>query len=507
MKLTIVTTALIPLALSALAQNNKKPNVIFLLADDLGYGEVGFQGQKLIETPNIDALAASGKVLNQHYSGSPVSAPSRCVLLTGLHTGHSQIRGNDELEERGNVWSHKAMFENPALEGQKPMSEGTQTIAHVFQNAGYKTACIGKWGLGAPGSVSEPNKMGFDYFFGYNCQRLSHNYFPTHLYRNEERVLLKNEFIEAHTPLGKEEDPNDAKNYQKFTSKDYAPDLMAVETVDFIDKNKDNPFFIWWTTTLPHVPLQAPKRLVDYYVEKFGAEKPYTGKGGYFPSQYPHATYAAMVTYIDEQVGMIVEKLKQEGIYENTIIVFTSDNGPACNGGTDPVWFDSAQPFIGKCGWGKTSVHEGGVRVPTIVAWEGKIKPSNDNVISGFQDWMPTLLEMVGQKNAVPQNIDGISLVPTLLGKGTQKQHKYLYWEYPEKTGDVAVRAGDWKLIVTNTKKAPVYSLFNIKNDPTEQVDLAEKNPEMVVKLKKMAIEAHVPSENVKFRMGLPLSM
>lgn len=491
--------------LAAAAAPKTKPNVIFFLMDDMGYGEIGVMGQEKIETPNIDALAKSGKILTDHYSGSPVSAPSRCVLLTGQHTGHSQIRGNDEDGKRGDVWSHQAMFENPGLEGQKPMKADTRTMAHAFQDAGYATACIGKWGLGYPGSVSEPNKMGFDFFYGYNCQRMSHTYYPAFLWKNTEREYLDNKVLQPGTRLKEDQDPLDARSYDQFQQNVYAPDRMFEETIGFIEANKDKPFFVWWTTPLPHVSLQAPKELVEYYVNKFGDEKPFAGDM-YFPARYPHATYAAMVTYIDQQVGAVVEKLKKDGIYDNTIIVFTSDNGPTFNGGTDSPWFDSARPFMSERGWGKCSVMEGGMRVPTIVAWPGVVKAgTTSDVVSSFQDWWPTLIELTGNKVAATDQLDGMSLANAIKGKGKQAPHPYLYWEYPEAGGMIAVREGDWKLVVKNIRKEPVVALYNLKDDNREQNDLAEANPEKVAHLKALAASSHVEPENPLFQMGLPL--
>lgn len=501
---TKLTLTLLPLAFaasaSASAQNEQKPNIIFFFMDDLGYGDLGCYGQEKIETPNIDKLAKGGKIFTQHYSGQTVSAPSRGVMMTGLHTGHAQVRGNEESPERGNVWSHQAMLEDPYLEGQAPIDADTKTLAHMLQNEGYETACIGKWGLGAPGSDSEPNKMGFDYFYGYNCQRQAHTYYPTHLYENTSRVYLDNKVLQPATRLPKDADINDINSYAKFAQKDYAPDLMFDATIDFMEKNKDKPYFIWWTTPIPHVPLQAPQRLVDYYVEKFGSEKPYVGDYGYFPSYNPRATYAAMITYVDEQVGAIVEKLKKDGTYDNTLIMFTSDNGPAPgHGGADPEWFNSSGIFDNTANSLKTSLKEGGIRVPTIVKWNGVVEPdTKTDYISCFIDWMPTLADILGVE--LNQKIDGLSLMNVLKGqKG--KNREYLYWEFPEGRGQVAVRAGDWKLYIDNVKKDPKVMLYNLKNDPKESKDLSKQNPAKVAYLMKIVKKAHVKPANSKFDM------
>ena len=344
----------------------QKPNIIYILADDLGYAELGCYGQQKIETPNIDRLAENGIRFTQHYSGSPVSAPSRAILLTGKHSGHAYIRGNDEMPERGDVWNHTAMLADSTLEGQRPLPAGTVTFPKLLQQAGYTTAMVGKWGLGYPGSEGTPNKMGFDFFYGYNCQRQAHTYYPPFLYRNENREYLQNKLLPPHTPLDKGADPMQLSSYDKYTQQQYSPDLMLTEIKSFVTENKNNPFLLRWTTPVPHVPLQAPQKWIDYYLKKFGDEKPYIGESGYFPTRYPRATYAAMISYFDEQIGELIAELKRQGIYDNTLIIFTSDNGPSFNGGADSPWFDSAHPFKSERGWGKTSLREGGIRVPMI---------------------------------------------------------------------------------------------------------------------------------------------
>lgn len=504
-KLPIIALSFIPLLAAAREPESPQPNIIFLLMDDLGIGEVGFNGQRQIETPNIDALAKSGKIMTQHYSGSPVSAPSRCVLLTGKHTGHSAVRGNDEMAERGDVWSHQAVFDNPSLEGQRPMPATELTIAHILRKAGYTTACIGKWGLGAPGTQGDPNSSGFDFFYGYNCQRQAHTYYPTHLWRNSEREILDNTVLQPNTKLPSEADPRDPSSYAQFRQREYAPDKMFAATLEFIDKNRKNPFFIWWTTPLPHVSLQAPEELIEYYVKKFGDEAPFTGDGLYFPARYPHATYAAMVTYIDNQVGELVAKLKLDGLYENTVIIFTSDNGPTFNGGTDSPWFDSARPYKSERGWGKCSLHEGGINVPTFVVWNDRIVAGgSSNHLSGFQDWFATIADIASIRTA-PQN-DGISMLPTLTGHGRQSTHEALYWEYPEAGGSIAVREGRYKLLVQNIRKEPTYELFDLSSDPREQNNIIAEHPDVAEHLMKIAHKSHTPPTNKSFSMGLPLS-
>lgn len=467
----------------------KQPNIIYILADDLGYAELGCYGQEKIETPNIDKLSTTGMRFTQHYSGTAVSAPSRCVLLTGKHTGHAYIRGNDEMAERGDVWSHQAMLADSALEGQRPLPAGTITIPSLLKKAGYTTACIGKWGLGYPGSEGAPNKMGFDFFYGYNCQRQAHTYFPPFLYRNEQREYLANELLVPGTKLDANADSMDVQSYAKYMQKEYAPDLMFKEITSFVNENKDKPFFMMWTTPLPHVPLQAPNKWVKHYVDKFGNEAPYTGKKGYFPCRYPRATYAAMVSYWDEQIGALVQQLKDLGLYENTLIIFTSDNGPTFNGGSDSPFFDSANPFKCESGWGKASIREGGIRVPMIASWPAAIAPgTTSSHISAFWDVMPTFAQ-IAQVEA--SETDGISFLPTLLGN-KQQAHEYLYWEYPEGGGSKAIRMGNWKGFIPRIKKGNnEMELYDLSADPREQNNVASQHPEIIEQMTKKMAEAH----------------
>ena len=468
----------------------KQPNIIYILADDLGYGELGCYEQKKIETPHIDQLAAIGMRFMHHYSGSPVSAPTRCCTFTGLHTGHAFIRGNDAMVvERGGVMSHAAMLADSTLEGQYPLPTGTVTLPSLLQKTGYTTGMVGKWGLGYPGSESTPNKMGFDFFYGYNCQGQAHTYYPPFLYRNERREYLPNVLLPPGTRLDENADPYDIESYAKYTQKAYSPDLMYDEILKFVEGNKDKPFFLAWTTTLPHVALQAPERWVKYYREKFGDEEPYTGSG-YFPCRYPHATYAAMISYLDEQVGGLIAKLKELGIYENTVIFFTSDNGPASNAGADPVWFDSAYPLNSEPRRVKGSVLEGGIRVPMIVSWEGKIKPNTQsNHISAAWDIMATVCELA---NIEASKNDGISFVPELLGK-KQKEHEYMYWEYPEGSGSKAIRMGKWKGVILNIRREGEANmmLFDLATDPKEQNNVASDHPDIIKTMREKMGDAH----------------
>ena len=478
----------------------KKPNIIFILGDDLGYSDIGCYGQKIIETPNIDALTKTGVRFTQYYSGSPVSAPSRCVLLTGKHSGHSYIRGNHEWPERGDVWDFYKMEEDPKLEGQYPIPAQTVTFSKVLQGNGYKTGCIGKWGLGAPFTDGVPNKQGFDFFFGYNCQRQAHTYYPQHLWRNEEIVKLDNEFIVPRTKvLDGDGDPNKSESYARYHLKEYAPELMLNEALGFIRSAKDEPFFLHFTTIIPHVPLQAPAEWIEKYRAKIGDEKPYLGDKGYFPCQYPLATYAAMVSYLDYQVGSIVQELKDLGLYENTIIIFSSDNGPVSGGGSVSSFFENAKPFNQSSGRLKGSVYEGGIHVPLIISWPSKIKVGSvsDHICAAW-DFFPTICDMSGSKH--PDNIDGISILPSVIKKGKQEKHEFLYWEYPEGRGQQAVRLSNWKGIRVSTRDGNMkLKLFNLEKDITEVSDVADDNPGIVRKMEQIMSAEHQQPEIDRF--------
>jgi len=477
-KLSILSV--IPLlSCSTTDQNQEKPNILFIFADDLGYAELGCYGQGLIETPHIDALAQKGKLFTNAYSTSPVSASSRCGLLTGLHMGHAYIRGNDEWLEKGDVWNYVKVSNDPNLEGQRPIPANSITIPKLLKQQGYATGCFGKWGIGAPFSEGVPEKQGFDIFFGFNCQRQAHSYFPNHLWRNDRRVELRNEIIPPGTKLPEGVDIYDEKNYERFFQQDYSAEIIFNESLAFIEENAGNPFFLYYSTTLPHKPIQAPKRLVDKYVKKFGDEEPYTG-GSYYPCRYPRATYAAMVSYFDEQVGQMVAKLKELGIYENTLIIVTSDNGP----GYDSEHFQSAKPFSSKGGRVKGSLYEGGIRSPFIAVWENKIPAGTTSDFPfALYDMMATFCD--ASNAPIPKETDGVSILPELTGKGIQVQHEYLYWEYPQSGGQQAVRYGDWKALRLNINKEgnTRIKLFNLAEDIGETTDVADQYPEIVKKM------------------------
>ena len=379
--------------------------------DDLGYGDLGCYGQEMIETPNIDALAERGIRFTDMYTACPLSAPSRCSIMTGKHTGHSQIRHNEEANARLDDPEalYARMLADSTFEGQWPLAPDTPTIARMMKEAGYRTAMVGKWGLGNPGSGSMPCDMGFDYFYGFVCQLLAHSYYPDLLWENDHRVPTGNLYMPVTRRLDPGADPYDIRSYDKFNQQYYSPDLMYEKIDRWIGENAGEPFMLMWTTTVPHSTVQAPEDEVMYYVDKLGEEKtPVTDGGWYYPVLYPHSAYAAMVTHIDTQVGKLVARLKELGIYDNTIIIVTSDNGPANNSNSPMEYFKSGGPFKCRKGWGKSSLHEGGIRMPFIVAWGDRLTPARTDYIGPFTDLMPTFAELAGvdapERNGSPGN-------------------------------------------------------------------------------------------------------
>ncbi len=457
----------------------RPPNIILILADDLGYGELGSYGQEKIRTPNIDRLAEEGMRFTQHYSGSPVCAPSRAVLLTGLHTGHVYVRDNDEMSERGDVWH------DLSLEGQRPLPANIYTIGTMLQEAGYVTGAIGKWGLGGPGSSGEPNRQGFDHWFGYLCQRIAHNYYPPYLWRNGEKHVLENEYFFPHQRLPDDADPHDPASYEAYSGTQYAMDLMAGEALAFISDNQDHPFFLYLPFPVPHAALQVPEESLREYEGAF-PETPYRGEQGYLPHPTPRAAYAAMVTRMDREIGRILARLNELDLGKNTVVFFTSDNGPTFNGGTDSKFFNSAGPLRGL----KTQLYEGGIRVPLIVRWPGRVLPNSvSDHVSAFWDLMPTLAELAGA--GLPVEVDGLSMLPILLGESAeQPRHEYLYWEYQ---GRQAVRLGDWKGYRSNVD-GPI-ELYDLGGDIGETRDVAALHPEVVARIADVMASGRTESE------------
>jgi arylsulfatase A len=446
----------------------KKPNIIFILADDLGYGDIGPYGQTKIKTPHLDQLAAEGMKYTQFYAGTSVCAPSRSSLMTGLHTGHTYIRGNKEVQP----------------EGQQPIPDSAITVGEVMKQAGYATGIFGKWGLGPVGSEGDPLKQGFDRFYGYNCQLLAHRYYPTHIWDNDTRVDL---------------DGND----NLLQAKTYAPEMIQQKALQFLDDNKSKPFMLFLTYTLPHAELLAPDDSIFLeYKGKFD-EKPYKGndygakanKGGYASQQYPHAMFAAMVTRLDMYVGQVMNKLKTLGIDDNTLVIFTSDNGPHLEGGADPGFFNSGGGLRGY----KRDLYEGGVREPFIARWPGKVKAGSVNDYAGaFWDVLPTFAQIAGVQ--APANTDGISFLPSLLQK-KQKQHDYLYFEFHENGGTQSVRKGKWKAVRLNVfdKNKTTVELYDLSKDLSEKNNIASSNPAKVQELTKLMDQSHVESSIFPF--------
>ena len=470
-----------------------RPNIVFILADDLGYGDIGPFGQKIIHTPTLDRLAHEGMKFTQHYTGSPVCAPARCVLMTGRHPGHAFIRDNREV---GGWYSGLGQFPIPASE---------VTLASVLKAAGYATGAFGKWGLGGVGSAGDPLQHGFDHFFGFNDQRPAHNYFPQYLVDDAVRVPLPGNAnvvaTEEKMQLPAGADPHDAANYARFIGQQYAPDLCNERALKFIRENKNHPFFLYYPTTVPHLALQVPADSLAEYQGKL-ADQPYIGGNGYLPQQFPHAAYAAMITRMDRDIGRLAQLIQELGLDDNTIFIFTSDNGAVYPlSGFDPVFFKSNGDLHGY----KGDIYEGGIREPLIVRWKGHV-PANQTstFVTGFEDWMPTLLELAGATNLLPATADGISFAPTLLG-GQQPARPFLYREFHGYGGQQAVRVGDWKLVrrhLLGTPKkpaAPTTELFNLGTDPAETADVAAAHPDIVAKLEKILTEQHTPSPNFRF--------
>jgi arylsulfatase A len=472
MKLSLNTALLASLALTSCNQAAKEkplPNIVFILADDLGYGDLSCYGQEKFSTPNIDHLAQQGMLFRQHYTGCTVSAPSRSSLMTGLHTGHTPIRGNKEWKP----------------EGQYPLPGESVTVAEMLKTKGYITGAFGKWGLGYIDTEGDPNAQGFDEFYGYNCQKLAHNYYPDHLWHNHEKILL-HENDSGKTGI-------------------YSADIIHQAALNFMERNRDKPFFLYYPTTIPHAELFAKEKYMDMFRNRFLPEKSFNGTdsgpdfrlGPYGSQPDSHAAFAAMITELDDNVGEILSKITELGLEKNTIVIFASDNGPHLEGGADPDYFDSNGILKGY----KRDLYEGGIRTPLLVKWPGKVKPGSiSDHISAFWDMMPTFAEIAGCE--VPSGVDGISFLPTLIGKeADQKQHEYLYWEFHEQGGKIAVRMQNWKMVRRDIDRTPqgTAELYNLTVDPGETNDIAASNPEIVKKMEELAGTAHKPSDIFPF--------
>ena len=478
--LSFLTTFAVWACLGSTDVEARKPNVVFILADDLGYRELGSFGQKLIQTPNIDRLATQGMKLTQHYSGNAVCAPSRCVLMTGKHPGHAFVRSNKATPP----------------EGQQPIPDSEVTLAELMKKQGYVTGAFGKWGLGGPASSGEPLNQGVDRFFGYNCQSHAHSYYPSYLWDDDKHIKLNNvPAVPGHASLKKGADPKDPRSYDQFKGQDYAPDRINKQALEFVKQNKDRPFFLYYPTVIPHVALHVPDEELTPYLKLGWNDPPFVrGRGyGYTPHFTPRAAYASMITRMDRYIGNILNLLDELKLSDNTIVVFTSDNGTThLKEEVDYDFFKSVGELRGL----KGSLYEGGVRVPTIVRWPGKVKAgSQSDFISGFEDWIPTLLDLVGSKTKAPKNIDGISLSETLFGK-SQPQRALLYREFPSYGGQQTIRVGDWKAVRQKMTRGNLKTeLYNIAKDIGEKNDVAAQNREVVARLENLMDQEHVPSK------------
>ena len=443
----VLTLSMATLLLGA---EGEKPNLVYLLLDDAGYGDLSCYGQQKFATPNMDRLAAEGLRFTQHYSGSTVCAPTRCCLMTGVHTGHSYVRGNREVRP----------------EGQSPMPSDIVTLPRLLKQAGYTTGAFGKWGLGAPGSPSDPAHH-FDVFFGYNCQREAHTYYPKHLWNNFEKVPLDGQTHSA--------------------------DVIMSEALEFVRANQEKPFFLFLPVTIPHAAMHATEEYLAPFRKKFPQFEKKVGRYANTETKNPIAAFAGMMTQVDAHLGQLMQLLDELNLDDRTLVMLSSDNGPHKEGGHDPKFFDSNGPLRGH----KRDLYEGGVRAPLIARWPGKIAEGNESaMISAHWDMLPTFCELAGV--AVPQLVDGVSLVPELTGQSDkQRQHEYLYWEFYEQGGKRAARFGDWKAVQLNVNKdrnAPI-ELYFLPEDIGETNNVADDHPEVVARAIKIFADAHTPSE------------
>jgi arylsulfatase A len=435
----------------------KQPNIILILADDLGYGDIGAYGQQKVKTPNLDRMAKEGMKFTQFYAGSTVCAPSRSALLTGQHTGRTPIRGNRGMKP----------------EGQMPLPDTVTTFTQLLQKAGYKTAAFGKWGLGFITTTGDPKKQGFDEFYGYNCQTLAHNYYPDHLWHNYDRIEL-------------------AAN--KVSDSIYSADLIHQQAMAFLSAKQDAPFFLYLPYTLPHADVVVPHdEVYEQYVKQFAEQPvapPEDDKEGSHFDPYPHAAFAAMVTRLDSFVGEILQLLEKKGLAQNTLVLFTSDNGPHREKGGDPDFFNSGGGLRGI----KRDLYEGGIRVPFLAWQKGAVKPGTTYAKpAALWDLYPTFLQLANVP--VIKNIDGVSILPALQGKQVP-EHRYFYWGLHEAGGKQAIRMGIWKGVRVNVSKdkdAPI-ELYNLATDPQEKNNIAARHPQIVAQIKKRMHEAYVPS-------------
>lgn len=501
--ISLVGGTLLLSALSANAQKkNAQPNIIFILCDDMGYGDLGCYGQPFIRTPHIDAMASEGIRFTQAYAGSPVSAPSRASFMTGQHSGHCEVRGNKEYWGNSPIIMYGNNKEYSVV-GQHPYDPDHIILPEIMKDNGYTTGMFGKWAGGYEGSCSTPDKRGIDEYYGYICQFQAHLYYPNFLNRYSKALgdtgvvrVIMDENIKY---------PMYGPEYQKRPQ--YSADMIHEKAMEWLDQqDSKQPFFGVFTYTLPHAELVQPEdSILNEYKAKFDPDKVFKGSEGsrYNAITHTHAQFAAMITRLDYYVGEVLKKLKEKGLDENTLVIFSSDNGPHEEGGADPTFFGRDGKLRGL----KRQCHEGGIRIPFIARWPGRVPAGevNDHICA-FYDLMPTFCEVAGIKNYEKKYrnkekdvdyFDGISFAPTLLGKKKQKQHDFLYWEFNE-TNQIAVRMGDWKLIVKKGKP----SLYNLKTDIHEDNDIALQHPDIVEKMKAIIFEQHTP--NPYFSVTLP---
>jgi arylsulfatase A len=467
-------------------------NVVFMLADDLGYGELGCYGQEKIPTPHLDRLALEGMRFTHHYSGAPTCAPSRGVLLTGRHLGRAEIRANRQASRSFPQFT----------EGQHPISANALTVARVFQQAGYATGAFGKWGLGPVGSTGDPNRHGFDLFYGYNCQAVAHSFYPPHLWRNSERVTLNARPIPGH-----QVQPEGEVRIEDWIGENYAPEQMLQAAIRFIREHRERPFFLYLPFIEPHVAMHPPRSSVDQFPEDWDTE-PYRGQCGYLPHPRPRAGYAAMISDLDRHVGRIRATLEETGVADRTLVIFTSDNGTTLPrradthfhvGGVDPGFFRSTAGLRGF----KGSLYEGGIRVPLLVHLPGRIRPGAvSDFPSYFADWFPTLCEAAGLPR--PSGLDGESLWPMLTGATSPGRRKPLVWAYAEYGGQVAIRFQQHKVIRQGllTKRPGPWEVYDLKVDPAETHDLAATRSDLIRRAEEVLRQE--VSDNPVFPLELP---
>ena len=501
--ISLISGTLLLSTLSANGQKkDSKPNIIFILCDDMGYGDLGCYGQPFIRTPHIDAMASEGMRFTQAYAGSPVSAPSRASFMTGQHTGHCEVRGNKEYWGNSPIIMYGNNKEYSVV-GQHPYDPDHVILPEIMKDNGYTTGMFGKWAGGYEGSCSTPDKRGIDEYYGYICQFQAHLYYPNFLNRYSKALgdtgvvrIVMDENIKY---------PMYGPEYQKRSQ--YSADMIHEKAMEWLDQqDTKQPFFGIFTYTLPHAELVQPEdSILNEYKAKFDPDKVYKGSEGsrYNAITHTHAQFAAMITRLDYYVGEVLKKLKEKGLDENTLVIFSSDNGPHEEGGADPTFFGRDGKLRGL----KRQCHEGGIRIPFIARWPGHVPAGKVNdYICAFYDLMPTFCDVAGIKNYEKKYrnkekevdyFDGISFAPTLLGKKKQKQHDFLYWEFNE-TNQIAVRMDDWKLIV---KKGKPF-LYNLKTDIHEDNDVALQHPDIVEKLKKVIFEQRIP--NPYFSVTLP---